>query len=103
MFISGNLPLKTEITPLLIVIKLEQFDYNGAAALGFIMLVMSFVMLFAINLVQAWGRRAARRGGALTWPASRPGSRSGATCGRAHASAASLLIFDRRSRSSRCC
>ena len=58
VFISGNLPFKTEITPLLIVIKLEQFDYAGAAALGFIMLVMSFVMLFAINLVQAWGRRA---------------------------------------------
>jgi len=57
VFISGNLPFKTEITPLLIVIKLEQFDYNGAAALGFIMLSMSFVMLFAINLVQAWGRR----------------------------------------------
>jgi sulfate transport system permease protein len=57
VFISGNLPFKTEITPLLIVIKLEQFDYNGAAALGLIMLVMSFVMLFAINLVQAWGRR----------------------------------------------
>jgi sulfate transport system permease protein len=57
VFISGNLPFKTEITPLLIVIKLEQFDYKGAAALGFIMLVMSFVMLFAINLVQAWGRR----------------------------------------------
>ena len=49
--------MKTEITPLLIVIKLEQYDYNGAAALGFIMLVMSFVMLFAINLVQTWGRR----------------------------------------------
>ena len=61
VFISGNLPLKTEITPLLIVIKLEQFDYGGAAALGFIMLVMSFVMLFAINLVQAWGRRAHAR------------------------------------------
>ena len=58
VFISGNLPLKTEITPLLIVIKLEQFDYNGAAALGFMMLVMSFLMLFAINLVQAWSRRA---------------------------------------------
>ncbi|NJD33063.1 MAG: sulfate ABC transporter permease subunit CysT [Gammaproteobacteria bacterium] len=57
VFISGNLPLKTEITPLLIVIKLEQFDYDGAAALGLVMLVMSFVMLFAINLVQAWGRR----------------------------------------------
>jgi sulfate/thiosulfate transport system permease protein len=57
VFISGNLPLKTEITPLLIVIKLEQFDYDGAAALGFIMLVTSFLMLFAINSVQAWGRR----------------------------------------------
>ena len=63
VFISGNLPYKTEITPLLIVIKLEQFDYNGAAALGFIMLVMSFVMLFAINLVQAWGRRGQVRAG----------------------------------------
>jgi sulfate transport system permease protein len=57
VFISGNLPMKTEITPLLIVIKLEQFDYMAAAALGLAMLVMSFVMLFAINLVQAWGRR----------------------------------------------
>jgi sulfate/thiosulfate transport system permease protein len=57
VFISGNLPMRTEITPLLIVIKLEQFDYDAAAALGFIMLAISFVMLFAINLVQAWGRR----------------------------------------------
>jgi sulfate transport system permease protein len=57
VFISGNLPFKTEITPLLIVIKLEQFDYDGAAALGFIMLLISFAMLLAINLVQAWGRR----------------------------------------------
>lgn len=57
IFIAGNLPMKTEITPLLIVIKLEEFDYNGAAALGFVMLAMSFVMLLSINLVQAWGRR----------------------------------------------
>lgn len=57
IFIAGNLPMKTEITPLLIVIKLEQFDYKGAAALGFIMLSMSFVMLLSINLLQAWGRR----------------------------------------------
>ena len=57
VFISGNLPLKTEITPLLIVIKLEQYDYAGAAALGFFMLAMSFVMLLAINLVQQWGQR----------------------------------------------
>jgi len=57
IFIAGNLPMKTEITPLLIVIHLEQFDYQGAAALGFVMLVMSFTVLFAINLLQAWGRR----------------------------------------------
>ena len=57
IFISGNLPMRTEITPLLIVVKLEQFDYAGAAALGFAMLAMAFVMLFAINLLQAWGRR----------------------------------------------
>jgi sulfate transport system permease protein len=57
IFIAGNLPMKTEITPLLIVQKLEQFDYAGAAALGFIMLVLSFVMLLSINLLQAWGRR----------------------------------------------
>jgi sulfate transport system permease protein len=57
IFIAGNLPMKTEITPLLIVIKLEQYDYLGAAALGFILLVISFVMLLSINLLQAWGRR----------------------------------------------
>lgn len=57
IFIAGNLPMKTEITPLLIVIKLEQFDYAGAAALGFSMLVISFIMLLSINLLQAWGRR----------------------------------------------
>ncbi|HET7202430.1 MAG TPA: sulfate ABC transporter permease subunit CysT [Steroidobacteraceae bacterium] len=57
VFISGNLPLKTEITPLLIVIKLEQFEYGGAAALGFVMLLVSFLMLFSINLTQAWSRR----------------------------------------------
>ena len=57
VFIAGNLPLKTEITPLLIVIKLEQFDYNGAAALGFVMLLVSFLMLFTINLAQGWSRR----------------------------------------------
>jgi sulfate transport system permease protein len=57
IFIAGNLPMKTEITPLLIVIKLEEFDYRGAAALGTVMLVISFTMLLAINLLQAWGRR----------------------------------------------
>jgi sulfate/thiosulfate transport system permease protein len=57
IFIAGNLPMKTEITPLLIVIRLEEFDYKGAAALGFVMLVISFVVLLTINLLQAWGRR----------------------------------------------
>ena len=56
IFISGNLPMKTEITPLLIVIHLEEFDFRGAAALGFVMLAASFVILLAINLLQAWGR-----------------------------------------------
>jgi len=57
IFIAGNLPMKTEITPLLIVIHLEEFDYQGAAALGLVMLGFSFVVLLAINLLQAWGRR----------------------------------------------
>jgi sulfate/thiosulfate transport system permease protein len=63
IFIAGNLPMKTEITPLLIVIHLEQFDYQGAAALGLVMLLMSFTMLLAINLLQAWGRRRVVRTG----------------------------------------
>ena len=63
IFISGNLPMKTEITPLLIVIHLEEFDYRGAAALGFVMLAASFIILLTINLLQAWGReRLVRRG-----------------------------------------
>ena len=57
IFIAGNIPLKTEIAPLLIVIRLEEFDYNGAAAIGIAMLSISFIMLLAINLVQIWSRR----------------------------------------------
>jgi len=57
VFISGNLPMQTEITPLLIVKRLEEYKYVDAAALGCIMLGMSFVMLLAINLLQAWSRR----------------------------------------------
>lgn len=59
IFIAGNLPMETEIVPLLIIIKLEQFDYTGAAILGFLMLSISFVMLLVINLLQAWQRRRA--------------------------------------------
>jgi sulfate transport system permease protein len=56
IFIAGNIPLQTEITPLLIVIRLEEYDYAAAAALGCVMLGISFVMLLAINLIQQWGR-----------------------------------------------
>jgi sulfate transport system permease protein len=62
IFIAGNLPLRTEITPLLIVIKLEQYDYLGAAALGLVMLLVSFVMLLSINALNGWRiRRVAGR------------------------------------------
>ncbi len=57
VFISGNMPLKTEITSLLIITKLEQYDYAGATAIGLVMLLISFVLLFAINLLQRWSRR----------------------------------------------
>ncbi len=55
-FIAGNLPMKTEIAPLMILIKLEQYDYHGAAAIGLVMLVASFALLLLINLLQAWTR-----------------------------------------------
>ncbi|MBX3328104.1 MAG: sulfate ABC transporter permease subunit CysT [Nitrospira sp.] len=54
IFIAGNMPLKSEITPLLIMTKLEQYDYTGATALGVVMLVTSFVLALAINLLQWW-------------------------------------------------
>jgi sulfate/thiosulfate transport system permease protein len=57
IFISGNLPMKTEIAPLLIMTKLEQFDYAGAAAIAVVMLVASFLLLLAINLIQWWSRK----------------------------------------------
>jgi sulfate transport system permease protein len=59
IFIAGNLPMRSEIAPLLIIIKLEQYDYAGAAAIGVAMLGLSFVMLIALNGLQAW---IARRG-----------------------------------------
>lgn len=59
IFIAGNLPMRTEILPLLILIKLEQYDYASATALGATMLVFSFLFLLAINAAQAWGRRRA--------------------------------------------
>ena len=54
VFISGNMPMRTEITPLLIVTKLEQYDYRGATALAVVLLVISFALLLIINLLQRW-------------------------------------------------
>ncbi|KYF64086.1 sulfate transporter, partial [Sorangium cellulosum] len=54
VFISGNMPLKTEIMPLVIMTKLEQYDYAGATALALLMLICSFVLLFVINRLQRW-------------------------------------------------
>jgi sulfate transport system permease protein len=57
VFISGNMPMKTEIVPLLIITKLEQYDYAGATAVALVMLLLSFVLLLAINLLQWAARR----------------------------------------------
>ena len=57
IFIAGNMPMVSEITPLLIVTRLEQYDYGGATAIAVVMLVASFALLLAINLLQAWTRR----------------------------------------------
>ena len=61
IFIAGNMPMVSEITPLLIITKLEQYDYAGATAIAVVMLVASFVMLLTINLLQSWARK--RQGG----------------------------------------
>ncbi len=57
IFIAGNMPMISEITPLLIITKLEQYDYKGATAIAVVMLVAAFVLLLAINALQAWTRR----------------------------------------------
>ncbi len=62
IFIAGNMPMATEIAPLLIVIKLEQYDYAGAAAIAVVMLGFSFLMLLVLNLLQRWARRHERAG-----------------------------------------
>jgi sulfate transport system permease protein len=54
VFISGNMPMRTEITPLLIMTKLDQFDYAGATAIAVVMLVFSLILLLPINLLQKW-------------------------------------------------
>jgi len=60
IFISGNLPFKTEITPLLIIMKLDQYDYSGGAALGFVMMAGAFIILLISNSLQSWDHK--RRG-----------------------------------------
>jgi len=57
VFISGNMPMRTEISPLLIITKLEQYDYTGATAVAVVMLVISFTLLLVINGLQAWSSR----------------------------------------------
>lgn len=57
IFIAGNIPYTSEISPLLIVIRLEEFDYAGATAVASVMLAISFALLLTINLIQAWSRR----------------------------------------------
>ena len=61
IFIAGNMPMVSEITPLVIIGKLEQYDYAGATAIAVVMLVSAFVLLLVINLLQAWARK--RQGG----------------------------------------
>ena len=57
IFIAGNKPMISEIVPLLIVQELDQFDYQGATAIGVLMLAVSFLLLLTINLLQAWVRK----------------------------------------------
>ncbi len=63
IFIAGNMPYKSEIVPLIIVIKLEQYDYAGATAIALVMLIASFIMLLIINLLMKWSH--IRRGGGM--------------------------------------
>jgi len=57
VFISGNMPMRTEITPLLIMTKLEQYDFVGANTIAAVMLIASFVLLFLINILQWWSSK----------------------------------------------
>ncbi|MDF3031801.1 MAG: sulfate transporter, inner rane subunit, partial [Moraxellaceae bacterium] len=57
IFIAGNMPMISEIAPLLIVTKLEQYDYAGATSIALVMLVISFALLLAINALQSWTQR----------------------------------------------
>ena len=62
IFIAGNMPMISEIVPLIITIKLEQYDYTGATAIACVMLIISFIMLLAINLLQRWSAGSRKKG-----------------------------------------
>jgi sulfate transport system permease protein len=62
IFIAGNMPMVSEITPLFIVTKLEQYDYAGATAIAVVMLLVSFILLLTINALQAWSRKRGQAG-----------------------------------------
>jgi sulfate/thiosulfate transport system permease protein len=62
IFIAGNMPMVSEITPLFIITKLEQYDYTGATAIAVVMLLASFALLLTINMLQAWSRNRGRAG-----------------------------------------
>jgi len=64
VFISGNMPMRTEISSLLIIAKLEQYDYTGATSIAVVMLVASFLLLLGVNLLQWWFSRRLGRGAA---------------------------------------
>ena len=57
IFIAGNIPMVSEITPLMIITKLEQYDYQGATAIALVMLIISFALLLLINVLQAWSAK----------------------------------------------
>ena len=61
IFIAGNLPMVSEITPLIIITKLEQYDYAGATTVAAVMLIVSFILLLIINALQAWTARSSAR------------------------------------------
>ena len=61
IFIAGNIPMVSEITPLIIITKLEQYDYAGATAVAAVMLIASFILLLIINALQAWTARSSER------------------------------------------
>ena len=89
IFIAGNMPMVSEITPLLIITKLEQYDYAGATAIASVMLVASFVLLLVINGLQGWTRPALREG----WP---DGDSSDSASGGAHRRARASRSTPRR-------